>query len=82
MLRNYIRYIQHTLVREDALNNKKKALPQVRKADRSSDQSKWDMKSKLAVTTKTALGVDVLPRLSTAPRQREFSGEDNTVNLS
>eukprot|EP00972_Heterocapsa_arctica_P067633 9985333-Heterocapsa_arctica.AAC.1 len=22
MLRNYIRYIQHTLVREDALNNK------------------------------------------------------------
>eukprot|EP00972_Heterocapsa_arctica_P079281 11686288-Heterocapsa_arctica.AAC.1 len=59
-----------------------KALQQVRKADRLSDLNKWDMKSKLAVTTSTVLGVDVRPRQSIAPRPRESSGEDNTANLS
>eukprot|EP00972_Heterocapsa_arctica_P070080 10351228-Heterocapsa_arctica.AAC.1 len=71
MLRNYIRYIQHTLVREYALNNKKiKGSPLGRKADKSSGQNKWDMRFISVGITSTVLDVGGTPRPSTAFRRK------------
>eukprot|EP00972_Heterocapsa_arctica_P068289 10090445-Heterocapsa_arctica.AAC.1 len=79
MLRNYIIYIQHTLVREDAFkNNNIKGSPTINKADKLSDLNKWDMMSNPAGTMSTVLGVGVIPRLSTVSRRKESSGEDNS----
>eukprot|EP00972_Heterocapsa_arctica_P079562 11724996-Heterocapsa_arctica.AAC.1 len=83
MLRNYIRYIQHTLVREDDLKTKRsKAHPRERKADNSSSQNKWDMKCRSVGIMSIVLDVDETPRPSTAFWRKEFSGEENTVSQS
>eukprot|EP00972_Heterocapsa_arctica_P018660 2758476-Heterocapsa_arctica.AAC.1 len=55
-----------------------KVHPLERKADRSSDPNKWDMKSRPVGTVSTVLDVGEIPRLSTASRRKEFFGEENT----
>eukprot|EP00972_Heterocapsa_arctica_P012499 1837304-Heterocapsa_arctica.AAC.1 len=83
MLRNYTRYIQHTLVREDALNNKKiKGSPTGKKGRQIIRPEQWDMKSRPAGTMSAVLGVGEITRLSTVSRRKEYFGEENSVSLS
>eukprot|EP00972_Heterocapsa_arctica_P050956 7490611-Heterocapsa_arctica.AAC.1 len=55
-----------------------KVHPQGRKADRSSDLNKWDIKSRPAGTMSTVLDVGEIPRLSTVSRRKECFGGENT----
>eukprot|EP00972_Heterocapsa_arctica_P115684 16449172-Heterocapsa_arctica.AAC.2 len=83
MLRNNIIYIQHTLVREDALKRKiSKAHPQERKADKSSGQNKWHTKCRSVEIMSIVLDVDETPKQNTVSRQKEFSGGENTSCLA
>eukprot|EP00972_Heterocapsa_arctica_P054489 8029539-Heterocapsa_arctica.AAC.1 len=53
-----------------------KVHPLGRKADRSLDLNKWDMKSRPAGTMSTALDVGETTKLSAVSRQQECFGEE------
>eukprot|EP00972_Heterocapsa_arctica_P019969 2947304-Heterocapsa_arctica.AAC.1 len=59
-----------------------KAHPLGRKADRSSDLSKWDMKFRPVEITSIVLDVGGMPRPSAVFRQQKFVGGENTVSQS
>eukprot|EP00972_Heterocapsa_arctica_P026624 3919076-Heterocapsa_arctica.AAC.1 len=59
-----------------------KVHPLERKADESSDRSKWVMKFRLVEIMSTVLDVDETPRRNTAPRLKYLFGKENTANQS